>query len=836
MLKRLTLLLVAIMFVSSVIANPQKRLIRDKAGEKHGVRAHFDRSGLTENVLLSEDFSKFTAGSEEDPDDTRLDDDDMNIDDAYFNTPGWSGLEVYQAGGCAYIGFSQEYGESGMICTPLINTSGPIFIKCRMRSENPEGEVVGYNIFDEYYEFVDANVDFIEVTQDWTDVSWFTTSGCENSSVWIYSYSTNVFIDDIEIISLTMPTPVLLDETDITNDAFTANWEAVEAADAYLFNLFAEHTATSDETFYYTNTYFNSISSQGTIASPEAVDGWELNVDGWHIYMPILIDEAIGITGRYSSLEQYGALTSPVSDFSSNNGNVNLSFKAYGKTGDEITVNLLTPAKGYYDIASTKTITIEKEGWIDYSMTLTKGMEESYIDISYFGDNDVFFDDLKLYQPIEEGEKKTIIIYNEETADTSFRAKVESDYLNDELYYQVASSQYVYAPNSTKKIGNIDSEFTEERHVTLNSAPQETDTIAIGEGSLNTYYAPISNYGSAKFSLSQQIYTKEDINKESGDITSISFHNNKGNSNTREITVYMSNTKQEAYRDNKDWVIIEESQIVYEGSFTFAATGEWSTIELQKPFTYTGDNLALTIYDKSDLSMEYSGNHDTFFASATDTLRGLYKTASSEISIYTLSEVYGFELKTDAYATPAHQYYVSNIKFTIEPSSKDNTISHPKNVTAFAESTSSIRISWTGVKNATSYNVYRGSKMIANVGETVFIDENLGYDEEYCYTITALNDKLESGKSEEVCEKTLGENIDELTKSFNIYPNPAENEIYISSEERIEEVAIYNINGQQTTVNGQQTSSIGMTINVSNLNPGVYFIKINDKVEKFIKK
>lgn len=78
-----------------------------------------------------------------------------------------------------------------------------------------------------------------------------------------------------------------------------------------------------------------------------------------------------------------------------------------------------------------------------------------------------------------------------------------------------------------------------------------------------------------------------------------------------------------------------------------------------------------------------------------------------------------------------------------------------------------------------------------------------------------------------------------IDNNVNIYPNPAENEIHISSEDRIEEVTIYNVNGQQTIVNGQQSTTESI-INISSLNAGVYFIKIktdNQIITKpFIKK
>ena len=80
----------------------------------------------------------------------------------------------------------------------------------------------------------------------------------------------------------------------------------------------------------------------------------------------------------------------------------------------------------------------------------------------------------------------------------------------------------------------------------------------------------------------------------------------------------------------------------------------------------------------------------------------------------------------------------------------------------------------------------------------------------------------------------IAENIND--DKLNIYPNPAENEIYISSENRILDVTIYNVNGQQinsqrTTVNGQQS-----TVNVSDLNAGIYFVKIKTDNGETVKK
>ena len=75
------------------------------------------------------------------------------------------------------------------------------------------------------------------------------------------------------------------------------------------------------------------------------------------------------------------------------------------------------------------------------------------------------------------------------------------------------------------------------------------------------------------------------------------------------------------------------------------------------------------------------------------------------------------------------------------------------------------------------------------------------------------------------------------TNNVNIYPNPAKDRLYIETETEIEDIVVFDIYGrrQQTTVNGQQT----LSIDISNLNSGVYFVKITTAegniVKRFVK-
>lgn len=169
-----------------------------------------------------------------------------------------------------------------------------------------------------------------------------------------------------------------------------------------------------------------------------------------------------------------------------------------------------------------------------------------------------------------------------------------------------------------------------------------------------------------------------------------------------------------------------------------------------------------------------------------------------------------------------------------------NAIKAPTNLTATANSTSSIELTWDAVENANSYFVYCNDEEIANITATTYVVENLEYNTEYCYTVTAMGVDTESDPSEEACAKTLGESLIEGTGFFKVYPNPVSDNITVSTNFEITEVNIYNILGvnvynEQCTMNNSK-----LDINVSDFNEGVYFIKVKtengETVKRFIKK
>jgi hypothetical protein len=88
--------------------------------------------------------------------------------------------------------------------------------------------------------------------------------------------------------------------------------------------------------------------------------------------------------------------------------------------------------------------------------------------------------------------------------------------------------------------------------------------------------------------------------------------------------------------------------------------------------------------------------------------------------------------------------------------------------------------------------------------------------------------------SQVTCTDMLG--VDDISKNnaVTLYPNPAKDVIHLSTKAKISEIKIYNITGALVKTN---TNVVDNTVNISQLKPGVYIVKINNSNDgiKFIK-
>jgi len=106
-----------------------------------------------------------------------------------------------------------------------------------------------------------------------------------------------------------------------------------------------------------------------------------------------------------------------------------------------------------------------------------------------------------------------------------------------------------------------------------------------------------------KYSLSQQIYTAEEIGKV-GVIESIAFRitDNTGGLVTRNLDVYLVHTDKTAFSGQYDWVKVNEADKVFSGNVDLAKDS-WFTITFDAPFAYNGtSNLAVVIDDNTGTS------------------------------------------------------------------------------------------------------------------------------------------------------------------------------------------------------------------------------------------
>ena len=146
-----------------------------------------------------------------------------------------------------------------------------------------------------------------------------------------------------------------------------------------------------------------------------------------------------------------------------------------------------------------------------------------------------------------------------------------------------------------------------------------TAIVQIGTGTLSTFMTPVYDYYNS-YSISQMIYTEEEIGYGSGKVTSISFYQIQGGNNTRNISVYMKNVDRDYFGDGiAEWEILESDLCVYQGEFTFGTTG-WVEIPLQNNFVYeAGSNLMVCVVDNTGAMVQNYASVDFFSAEVIGT-------------------------------------------------------------------------------------------------------------------------------------------------------------------------------------------------------------------------
>ena len=119
----------------------------------------------------------------------------------------------------------------------------------------------------------------------------------------------------------------------------------------------------------------------------------------------------------------------------------------------------------------------------------------------------------------------------------------------------------------------------------------------IGDGSANLTNEWVPSYSYYKYSLTQQIYTADEIGEE-GSISSLSFFNG-GETKTRNFDIYLVPTSKMRFENNQDWISTTDDDRVFSGEVSLTK-GAWTEIVFDTPFDYDGvSNLALIVDDNT---------------------------------------------------------------------------------------------------------------------------------------------------------------------------------------------------------------------------------------------
>ena len=112
---------------------------------------------------------------------------------------------------------------------------------------------------------------------------------------------------------------------------------------------------------------------------------------------------------------------------------------------------------------------------------------------------------------------------------------------------------------------------------------------------------------------------------------------------------------------------------------------------------------------------------------------------------------------------------------------------------------------------------------------------------EYFAIAQGKNVKGEWGEITKVEFVTTTEgNIELVEDNFNIYPNPVNDRLYIETQTLTQTIEIYDVYGRIQQLSNSATQQLSNSINVANLNSGIYFVKVvtenGEVVKRFVKK
>ena len=172
----------------------------------------------------------------------------------------------------------------------------------------------------------------------------------------------------------------------------------------------------------------------------------------------------------------------------------------------------------------------------------------------------------------------------------------------------------------------------------------------------NEFSLPTTDY--IKYSISQQVYTEEDLGGNLGTINSVAFKLANGvGSTTRQYEIYVKHIERENMIGGFEPVTADNK--VFDGDVTISGVKDsWVTIPFDNAFDYTGGNFVLFVYDKTGVA-ESTNYHLFYMFNPGVEKRSYFSTSSFAYDVNNLPVNYGS-------ATLAFKDYVNQVRFGME--------------------------------------------------------------------------------------------------------------------------------------------------------------------------
>lgn len=248
----------------------------------------------TEVTLVTEDFSKMTNGSMENPatdENINYDNPDnawINMTDSYTQTPGWGSHNAYPAGGCIYLNASKR--DQAQLNTPMINASahqGIVFLQFKART--PQEGLLAYETTVEAAETYNMSPtwDFLGsaripvINSEWQTYEFMYYGAGGYTLFNIVADGAPIVIDDVKVYQIDQysPTPTAYGHRYYHGSDFNLRWSRVEGAERYLLSVYTadedgepadyllQDEAVTDTTYTVTGavsgeTYYYTVSSE----------------------------------------------------------------------------------------------------------------------------------------------------------------------------------------------------------------------------------------------------------------------------------------------------------------------------------------------------------------------------------------------------------------------------------------------------------------------------------------------------------------------------------------------------------------------------------------------